>query len=284
MIAFINAIIRHRLAVLVCSACATWGWARLIGQPILVEDYAVVTLAIGSIYWWNRLSDEAEDAVNDTRGWEDARELARGIRRTCVLCAVGAVSLSLMRGDRLGSAFVIGVLLLGLLYSSAISRGAWSLRLKDVFLVKNMTSSIGWSVLTVLYPAVHAGTPLTAEHGYAFVTMFAAVWAVELIWDIRDTEGDRSAGVRTVPVLAGTSVARYLVVGLSAASAGLILWATIRGVLDVVWLFVLMSPALTAAWTVPGRPALVESRRASHVLVMLQTFLLISLGILAGPL
>lgn len=275
---------RARAHVVLCALAAAWGWSRLLHVPVLAEDFAVVPLAMVSIYTWNRVTDQKEDAVNDPRGALLVAGHHRRMLATSVAAAGAAVALSLVRGERAAVGCLLLVLALGVAYSTPLRGRLLRGRLKDVFVVKNLVSCIGWAVLTILYPLVHTGATVELSHVVAVCVMFAAVWSVEIVWDIRDREGDRAAGIPTIPVRCGVAASRWCIVVISSAGASLILAAIAGDVLGAVWLFVLTSPVLSVLWVLPMR-APPESRRApSHVLVALQTLLLISLGILADTL
>lgn len=278
----LNCVGRTRLHVVLCSVAAVWGWSRLLGTEVLAEDYVVVPLTMASIYTWNRLTDVREDAVNDPAGAAHTAAQGALLAAACAVGTTAAVSLSLLRGHHPAVGYLVVVLMLGWLYSSPLRRLGLSRRLKDVFLVKNLTSCVGWSVLAILYPAAHAGVALRPTHAYALGVMFAAVWTVEVIWDIRDHAGDRAAGVSTIPVRCGRACARRCVLLISGAAAALIVTAIVQDVLGTVWLFVLSSPLLSALWVVLPRAVRTTSRVPSHVLVALQMLLLVFLGVLAG--
>lgn len=277
-----DSIVRSRIHIILCSIAATWGWARVTGGFVTAGDFLVVSLTMASVYSWNRLEDGREDCVNDPVASRHAADHRSGISLFCCIAACGAVGLSLLHGDPSAVGYVLLVLLLGLLYSTPIRGPVLRRRLKEVFLVKNLTSAVGWSVLTIIYPAVHTGTPIELMHWCAVGVMFAAVWNVEIIWDIRDREGDRLAGIPTIPLRFGMDVSRACVIGLSAFTAALVLGATGFGLLHPVWLFVVTSPVLTGLWVMADRPSWVALRGPSHVLVGLHVFLLFSLGLLAG--
>ena len=175
--------------------------------------------------------------------------------------------------------------LLGFFYSTPVSVGdsQLNIRLKNIFILKNLTSGVGWISLVVFYPAIHMGIAIRAGHWLAAGVMLAAVCIVELIWDIRDQEGDKLAGVRSVPVLKGFKRTRRLILLINSLSALGVVVAYNMGWVPAFWLFILLNNLLVFIWISKGESWLTDRGR-SHILVGLQTLLLILLGWGAGNL
>ena len=113
------------------------------------------------------------------------------------------------------------------------------------------------------------------------MVMSATVFIVEIIWDIRDLDGDQQAGIKTIPVELGVTAAIQWVVAINSFSALITLGGLYFGVLPLTWLFVLVNNLLVAFWIWPGGRKILIQRVWSHTLVAFQTVLLICLGLLA---
>ena len=119
-------------------------------------------------------------------------------------------------------------------------------------------------------------------HWLSAGVMAATVLMIEIVWDIRDIEGDRSAGVRTLPVVRGIGAARCwlsIINGASGAVVSTAIWAA--GLQPV--LYFLLAPNLFMALLAMGaRNAALGRRSLSHALVLLQFALLVGLGLIVA--
>ena len=111
--------------------------------------------------------------------------------------------------------------------------------------------------------------------------MFATVWMVEMIWDIRDLKGDRETGVKTIPAVLGISSARWGVGLINLLLALLLVAALYSGLLPSVWYLVLSNNLLIGLWVFWNRGKILTARMWSHLLLVLQVVLLIIVGMLA---
>ena len=273
--------IRNRVHVVTCSFAAVWGWGKLTGTQLLPEDLLTVPLAIACIYSWNRLHDFREDLINSPIAARLAIKSRSAIQSFCMVAVPISLGLSLLRGEKWAVSLLIFVVIIGFLYSTPLSQHSPRKRLKNIFLVKNLISILGWSLLTVVYPAAHSGASINVHHWFAFMVMSATVFIVEIIWDIRDLDGDQQAGIKTIPVELGVTAAIQWVVAINSFSALITLGGLYFGVLPLTWLFVLVNNLLVAVWIWPGGRKILIQRVWSHTLVAFQTVLLICLGLLA---
>lgn len=271
-----------RVHVVICSLAATWSWARAIGQAILAEDLLVVPITMATIYGWNRVTDTREDSVNE--GAHALRPAAGkgGVSAYYFLGSVAALAVGALRGNALALFHLFLVQALGFAYSGSVCIARGATRLKELFLIKNLTSCLGWSVLTIVYPTLHAGGRMEPVHWCAFGVMFLTVLTVEIVWDIRDREGDRAAGIPTLPVLFGIGTSLRSVRIICIVAGSMILLAIGVGALKPAWVVVLASQVITALWVSGPLAWLALRRTASHVLVSLHTLLLVALGVLIG--
>ena len=74
-------------------------------------------------------------------------------------------------------------------------------KLKDKLLVKNLFISLGWSLIPVLVGLYYLKLEmaLALMGGFIFLRFIVST----LIFDVRDVDGDREQGIRTVPVVYG---------------------------------------------------------------------------------
>lgn len=169
---------------------------------------------------WNRLADVAEDLRNGVPGAGFAARHPWSVGLGCA--AAFGLSLALCRG--LGGALVALRILFqlgGFAYSFRILPGRT--RLKDLFFVKNLSSGLLFLVTDLGYPLALrlGGAPRVPWLEVAALAAFFLPFELsyELIYDLRDVEGDRAEGIRTVPVARGERSTRRLIAALLALSA-----------------------------------------------------------------
>jgi 4-hydroxybenzoate polyprenyltransferase len=273
-------LVRNKVHVALFALIATWAWGRLTSTSILRLDLVVVPLLVFATYQWNRLTDRVEDAVNCPDDLADALRAPRLITLVSFAATALALILALVSGRHGAAALAAGCQVSGILYGVPLGTGPRPLRLKSHFVLKNATGALGWTVLTVVYPGVHAGAQLGVPIGLAAIVMFFSVWTVEIVWDVRDAEGDRRAALKTLPVLRGIAGARRVVHGMNLVTGLLLVTAVAAGLVPPLWLAGLLNLALISAWLAwLGADA---ARIWSHVLVLIESVSLLGLGLLAG--
>jgi len=226
---------------------------------------------------WNRLADVAEDLRNGVPGAGFAARHPWPLG----LGAAAAFGLSLGLSRGLGPAILALRLLFqlgGFAYSFRLLPGR--ARLKDLFFVKNLSSGLLFLVTDLGYPLAlrtrGAGVPwLEVATLAAFFLPFELSY--ELIYDLRDVEGDRAEGIRTVPVIRGERSTRRLLAALLALSAVPLALGYALGLLPFAGLVMIAAPIqqalllrfplrrrVSAAWAV-GATYLGAAQLASFV-------------------
>jgi len=246
------------------------------------EDLLIVPLAIQCIYQWNRVTDRVEDQINCPDDLAAAISGENNIKIVCLIDLSMILTLTAVHFDHRSLLLLVLALLLGFFYSTPISARWPRARFKNLFVIKNVSSAVIWTVLTVLYPTVHAGQQVSARACVAAMYMFSAVCMVEVIWDVRDVLGDLKAGVRTIPSVLGLSRCRRYLTVANILSGAFIAGAFVLGVLPAPWLPVLFNTGLMFFWNLLLFYELESTRLWADLLVLLQTLLLICLAVISG--
>jgi UbiA prenyltransferase family len=84
-------------------------------------------------------------------------------------------------------------------------------RLKDFYIVKNVIPPLGWIFSVVIIPFVASGAVFIPEYLILIAMMFFFSFREEIKFDIPDTEGDRKAGIKTLPNTLGESQTRRII-------------------------------------------------------------------------
>ncbi len=87
--------------------------------------------------------------------------------------------------------------------------------IRNIFLLKNIFLAASWALITVLLPMAALGheSPIIPE---VFLLRFIYVFGISLLFDIRDTERDKTRNHLTLPVVLGITVTRYIVIASAA--------------------------------------------------------------------
>ncbi len=174
-----------------------------IDPGILFLSLAML-LGTGASYGHNHLTDREEDVVNN--------------RKVNALAANGragkAVVLSLYASGFFFSLFLslpsIAV------YSALISMSAAysGLRIKRMFILKNVFTGLSMALAFQVGSLVSHAPDAEVVSYMPFVFLFGLT--LNILGDIRGLEGDRPAGVRTIPVVMGMDAARKTVYAICA--------------------------------------------------------------------
>ena len=161
-----------------------------------------------SIYNLNKLTDKAEDLVN-------APERANYVigKEKSILCfSIVAYIFALLLGistNVLSVPILLFPFFIGIVYSTKILSIFGLSRLKDIVFMKNFVVTLSWTVEAIFLSAIFLpGTSITILLLFYFVFIKLFINAVS--FDIRDIEGDRISGVRTLPVTLGNHKTKNL--------------------------------------------------------------------------
>jgi len=162
-----------------------------------------------TIYNLNKLTDIKEDSINLP---ERAGFIGRNkklIAYAIVISYVAALFLSFIQ-DRLAIFVILFPMLIGVVYSIRISR----FRLKDIVGIKNIVIALSWAVAGSFLPLAVSSRNSTQIMS-TFYFFFIRVFIGSIAFDIRDIEGDRESGVRTIPVVFGRERTKNLLLVLN---------------------------------------------------------------------
>jgi 4-hydroxybenzoate polyprenyltransferase len=273
--ALLQGVIRNRLHVAACATAGAWAWGSLLRCTPSALDLAAVAAVVLCTYQWNRLTDRREDAINCPDELAVALAHRRGIEIVCATLLGIVVVIAAVQGSPAKTAVLALAVVLAFCYGPPI-------RLKSKFLLKNLSSSLGWTLLTVIYPALGVLSLRDGALWLAAACMFGAVGVVELLWDLRDVDGDAAAGVRSLPVIAGRKATLVALFFVNTIPALLVLIGIAAHVLRIAWIFVLINTAVVSLLLIAFGDDFSGSRRPwTHLLVMIQSILLVGLGAVA---
>jgi 4-hydroxybenzoate polyprenyltransferase len=265
----LQAFILNRLHIIVSAPAVMWCWSEFLKMPFSGIDYLIITLAVACICQWNRLTDAEEDALNCPADLNDAQAKNRGIKVFCYVSGTIAILLALFTEPSWPTAGLVAFgTAVGYFYNSPLLTSKPHLRLKNMFIIKNLSSGAGWSAGLLVFPMLRAHIQPDGRFLTAFVYMFAMVTTYEILWDMRDAAGDAKAGIRTLPVVLGINSSRVLTAIIQLFCLSLIISGLANARLTPVWSLYLLQSIMLLTFIIFFPRLIIYNRAFSHVLVM----------------
>ncbi len=211
-------------------AVGTWMMQWAAQLPVKLAPCLGTFLTFFSIYALDRVAAEPEaDAINHPERDSFSRRNARVLLGLAIAAYVLALGLGAWESTE---RFLVMLLPLAgvLVYSfpfvpRPLARWLGFRRLKEVLVVKNaLVASIFASTMT-LAPIPVDYEVATSTFAVMWVFFFVRFFINSAVFDIRDEQGDRKCGIRTLPVVLGPERARQLLHGLNLALGAFVLLA-----------------------------------------------------------
>jgi 4-hydroxybenzoate polyprenyltransferase len=225
-------------AVLVAILYLSFLLQNIVSSALLL--IATFFLAM-SVYNLNKVSDLEEDVINQP---ERARFIKKN-RDYIVFACLESVNIAVVLAFFANPAAILVILFpfyVGVFYSMGVRR----LRLKNFLVLKNIMIAMAVTVGAVLLPlAVHVNIPLILL--LIAYWIFLKVFIDSVVLDVRDIEGDRKAGVRTIPVSLGRNKTRNLLLFLNSTLAVWVAFSLYQGLFHP-YQFVLILSVLYGYW------------------------------------
>ncbi len=269
----------NRLQATFFAIAALWGFSSLLGYSVKPVDWIIVPLMATCVYQLNRLSDLEEDQLNFPEDAESATKNRKTILFISIGSFLGTLLLGLIYSNAAGVVMISGLLLLGYLYSFPTIGSNPRLRIKDIFIGKNLAPAIGWAVTVCLYPVVNADRNLDFEVLSCFAAILVGSFLLEIICDVRDYVGDRQGGIKSIPVRLGLSRTKLVINVLNTVSGLAVLIAVILEILPLPWILLFLNNVFVGFITNMMFDSLTSNRLISHSLILFQIVMVCVLGI-----
>jgi 4-hydroxybenzoate polyprenyltransferase len=177
--------------------------AFIQGVECMPVCLAIMFILGFSVYNLNRKTDETEDAINH----QERYRFTKKYEKSLYIAAIVGCCLALGLGVWYGLATFLMVLLplvLGILYSiPCLPPSTGYRRLKEIPFVKNLIVATAWGVPLTFIPLLVLNMPVTSATAISLVYLCSFVFIASVLPDVRDMEGDKLAGIRTVPTVIG---------------------------------------------------------------------------------
>lgn len=215
-----------RFHIVVIAACAALVFGTLFRGTTFVGVALVVGLDWCIVNLLNRATDVEEDRLNGIAATELVARHARAIVAATLAVLVGSLVLGFFVTTPALASLRVLFHALGLGYSFRyVPTPRGRKRFKDLYGLKNGVSAFMFVLSVGFYPLLAEGPPRTASTAaiacvLAFFFLFEQ--SFEVLYDLRDVEGDTAVGVPTYPVVHGVEAAGRIVVGLCVVPIGLL--------------------------------------------------------------
>lgn len=254
MLADLASILRFHIILVAVCAAIVFSW-------LMTGEYAFEVALLGGIDWLlinllNRVTDLKEDLANSIRGTQHIAKNKRAFTWAFWLIFVASFAVSIVWMPQLTGLRVV-VQAIGLGYSIPLVPTPRGMRrFKDIYFLKNFMSSVIFVLTCFVYPLTVWGEAPILPGGWAAVVILAVFFVCfeltyEILYDMRDLEGDRLAGVPTYPVVHGLDRSRQIIDGLLIASALVLVAGFFAGQIGVRELLFVAAPAIQALFYGP---------------------------------
>lgn len=175
------------------------GYVLLDMSPDVLSCFIVFLISY-SVYSLDKIADLDKDVLN----MPQRRSFIYGRRRLVLSTSLAAYFLAaLMTLQRTPAALPIVMIpiIANAFYGMKLLPGVP--RLKDIPIMKNGVVAVTWAMITTLMPALSGGYMGAVNIAVVSYFMFVKTFVDTVLYDMRDVEGDRLNGVRTIPVILG---------------------------------------------------------------------------------
>jgi len=265
-----HAFILNRLHIILSAPTVMWCWSEFLKVRFRGMDYFIITLAVACICQWNRLTDVEEDVINCPADLDDAQSKKKSIKIFCYVSGMLSIVLSFLTETTwLMAGLIVFGASVGYFYNTPVLPSKPHFRLKNIFIIKNLSSGAGWSAGLLVFPMLRSNIQPDGRFFTAFFYMFVMVMTYEIMWDIRDMRGDAHAGIRTLPVVLGINGARFFASLLQVLCLAIIISGLANARLTPLWSIYLL-PSIMLLILIIFFPGLIRYNRGiSHVLVIM---------------
>lgn len=243
LFAEILAIARYHIMLVAMGATVVFGWIATGARPWALT--LVVTVDWFLINLMNRITDIDEDLRNAIPGTERVAKRRRALTVGSIVLMVSSFAVTHAIWPAL-TPFRLVVQAIGVAYNyRVIPAPGGRTRFKEMYFFKNFGSSVLFVLTCFVYPLAAADfvrvVPWSTLVALAlFFVPFELTY--EILYDMRDLEGDRAGGIPTYPVVHGVENARRIIDGLLLGSTAILVGAFLQKIIGVRELLMVFAP------------------------------------------
>lgn len=188
-------LVHSNLLISIAATSVAFSTVRVLDLPLDPIPLFIVFAATLFVYSLNRITDIEEDETNVPSRAAFTERYGGLLFGVGIVLYLAVISGAVWFGIR-GAPFLVLPAVVAALYSL--------LRVKRLLLVKNLIVGVSWGIIPLgvgVYYGIGLTTGVVVLSGF-FTTMLTVAAAV---FDIKDIEGDREEGIRTVPIVYSVS-------------------------------------------------------------------------------
>jgi len=283
-----NYFFRNKLHLSLLSALGAASWSMYFNIPLNGWAVFSVFLLTFSIYQDNRLTDDIEDAVNNPEGLKNAlknQDLITII--TFYLVSFITLLIAFQFGQTAFWTTAL-IIVIGFLYNhkcfpASLSRRLnGARRLKDIYIVKNLTPPLDWATALIFLPLIYGGYSLSLKAWICWGYMFICAFFIEVMWDMRDRRGDLLSNIKTIANTFSFLHTKQFLIITSLISGLLLFYCTYTDILPASTYFLLVNNlAVIVIATMYNENKESFMRKISDFTIVLATALFLSFGLIA---
>lgn len=279
---------RNKLHLSLLSALGAASWSVYFDIPVNRWAILSVFFLTFSIYQYNRLTDDIEDTVNDPES------LIKAVKNDLLITYLIYYLLSLVSlviAVQFGqSAFwaTTFIIVIGYLYNEKIfpkflsRRLHGARRLKDMYIIKNLTPPLDWATALVFLPLFFEGRSLSPKAWICWGYVFICAFFIEVMWDMRDRRGDLLSGIKTIGNSFTFPQTKRLLITASIFSAMILFYFTFTKILPTSSYFLLLNNfAVMIIASLYREDNEQFMRRISDLTILLAAVLFLTFGLVA---
>ena len=238
------AIIRYHIVLIAMTATLVFGWLMTGQRPIALA--LIVGLDWFLINLLNRVTDVDEDLANGIQGTERVARSKRTVMIASFALLIGSFATHLFFPSITPLRVVVQTI--GMAYNYRLVPTLRGMRrLKELYFFKNFGSAFLFVLTCFGYPLAASGwRPVMSWAAIGCLVVFFVLYEItfEILYDLRDLEGDRKEGIPTYPVVHGEKIALRIIDTLLVLAAIVIVLGLATGTLGVREGLMLAAPAL----------------------------------------
>jgi len=193
--------------------------SKLLSVPLSPAP-VVAGLLTFAVYGNDRLADIETDAKTAPARTAFVRQYQDSFYVLAAIAYGLAVALSVFGGPlSFGLSLLPGAIWILYAYNWIPRLTEHTQRLKDIFILNSVLVAVAWSLVIVFLPLLYVDSTLSPAVGVVFLFFVLATFVNTEIPNVRDMDGDREIGVRTLPVVVGIRWTKYILYGITVLTA-----------------------------------------------------------------
>jgi (E)-4-hydroxy-3-methyl-but-2-enyl pyrophosphate reductase len=224
---------QSNLIVAMGAFCLCHASTILSGRRPDLLNPALAFLYVYAMHVLNRLLDKGASAYNDP----ERAHFYTKYRRPLLFSGILSIGAVLFLAGTLGlrsSIAMGGLVLLGVIYSLPIvppsRRHLWRYsKIKDIPGSKTLSQALAWGAVIALLPLLEPSSSGRAPSVVAFLFVFSVVYVRSALFDIFQVQGDLIVGAETLPITLGEKRTLFLLKGVIAGGAVILLASALLG-------------------------------------------------------